>query len=135
VGYELSCFGSVSDQVDRVGVLEHTVLSTPTTLNTTELTEILNAELPPAVVQDILQVNCSLAPPCAPLNRTACSSTPHTCGACLSSKYVGVTGSSNTQCILYSSNAPTAAPTAAPSAADATLPLLQMLPPLRMLPL
>eukprot|EP01040_Poterioochromonas_malhamensis_P014774 gene14774-16409_t len=44
-------------------------------------------------------VNCTLASPsrCLSLNRKACSTTPQTCGSCLSG-FSGVFGSSNTRC-------------------------------------
>ena len=43
-------------------------------------------------------VNCTLAPNCTELNRSPCSRTSHTCGACLAG-YVGDEGPANAQCI------------------------------------
>jgi hypothetical protein len=44
------------------------------------------------------RVDCSLAPNCSSLLRHVCSTTPQTCGACLSSNYVGTSGDSNDPC-------------------------------------
>jgi hypothetical protein len=45
------------------------------------------------------KVNCSLAPSnCSSLNRSPCYRTPHTCGPCLSSSYIGTLGDSNEMC-------------------------------------
>ena len=53
------------------------------------------------------RVNCSLSPNCSALHRRECSSTPHTCGSCMSNIYVGETGDSNSMCALESSLVPT----------------------------
>eukprot|EP01040_Poterioochromonas_malhamensis_P015128 gene15128-biopygen3523 len=44
------------------------------------------------------QANCTLAPDCSKLNRKDCFSTPHTCGSCVSSAFVGQVGDSNNPC-------------------------------------
>jgi hypothetical protein len=98
--YGLTCIVTVLDKLGFYSVMNRSVIVNPTTLNGTDLIEILDAELPPEVVQAVLDVNCSLAPSCASLNRRNCSSMAHTCGACLSLQYVGVIGSSNTQCVI-----------------------------------
>ena len=98
--YGLTCIVTVLDNLGFYSVMNRSVIVNPTTLNETDLIEILDAELPPEVVQAVLDVNCSLAPSCASLNRRNCSSMAHTCGACLSLQYVGVIGSSNTQCVI-----------------------------------
>jgi hypothetical protein len=54
------------------------------------------------VANSIGTVNCSQAPNCTALNRLDCLSTPQTCGTCLSDEYVGVSGDSNTACVLVS---------------------------------
>jgi hypothetical protein len=47
------------------------------------------------------QVNCSLAPDCAALNRKACYRTTHTCGPCLSPSAIGTDGDSNDRCFDF----------------------------------
>ena len=45
--------------------------------------------------------NCSNSPNCALLNRESCLEEANTCGSCLSS-YKGVSGNSNSRCVLDS---------------------------------
>jgi hypothetical protein len=52
------------------------------------------------VASSLTAVNCTLAPNCTALHRQDCMSTAQTCGGCLSSDYVGVTGDSNEICVL-----------------------------------
>jgi hypothetical protein len=47
------------------------------------------------------RVNCSLAPNCTSLHRRRCSTTPHTCGSCIS-QYTGENGDSNSICLMKS---------------------------------
>ena len=44
------------------------------------------------------KVNCSLSPNCSAIFRRDCSTTPHTCGGCIT-PYVGETGDSNSLCV------------------------------------
>jgi hypothetical protein len=97
--YSLECFVTALDVVGRPMQLRVSVVSSPSTLNISEQVDLLNAELPPAAVQDILRVDCAQAPACGTLNRKNCSSSKHTCGSCLSDDFFGVIGSSNTRCV------------------------------------
>jgi hypothetical protein len=53
------------------------------------------------------EVNCTSTPNCTTLNRQECFRTPHTCGACISSLYIGDEGDSNQHCQLRNSTAAT----------------------------
>eukprot|EP01041_Mallomonas_annulata_P003371 gene3371-6671_t len=46
-------------------------------------------------------VNCTNSPNCIKLNRTACTTIPHTCGICMDG-YIGSSGAGNTPCISSS---------------------------------
>jgi hypothetical protein len=52
-------------------------------------------------------VNCSLSPNCSALNRFECAGTAHTCGSCLSSSFVGLSGDSNELCVSLASTSET----------------------------
>ena len=101
LGHTLTCFVSVEDKMGAITMLNTTLISNANTLNSSMLTEVLNDELSPEVVRDIMNINCSLSPNCITLNRKNCSDTDHTCGVCLY-HFVGVPGSSNTPCIEIS---------------------------------
>ena len=44
-------------------------------------------------------VNCTGTPNCTALNRRHCSGTSHTCGSCITSRYLGDPGDKNTPCL------------------------------------
>jgi hypothetical protein len=46
--------------------------------------------------------NCTNAPNCTALNRYDCAATANTCGRCVGSDYVGISGDSNTVCLALS---------------------------------
>jgi hypothetical protein len=89
------------------------VVSRDTTLNATEVDAFVRSQLSAASADaDAIKqatalssyllnaANCTVAPNCTSLNRRACTSTPHTCGPCLSARYIGEEGDSNSQCIV-----------------------------------
>ena len=60
---------------------------------------LFRAIAPVSILTNVLNaVDCSAAPACAGLNRSACSGTANTCGPCLPESFVGLPGDGNTAC-------------------------------------
>lgn len=55
-----------------------------------------------SVASTLNVVDCTVPTPCSSLNRAACSTTPNTCGPCLSD-YLGAYGPANSFCVLPTS--------------------------------
>jgi hypothetical protein len=84
--------------------LNRTTVNSKTTTLLSEATGYVDGmkQIISVVATAVTRANCSLAPSCAALNRLDCMSIDQTCGACLSDDYVGVSGASNTMCVLAS---------------------------------
>jgi hypothetical protein len=93
----------VSVQVASVGLNETNINSKTTSFmalvggNVDGMKQVFSV-----VVNTLTAVNCSQAPNCSALNRFDCMATPHTCGSCISSSYVGINGDSNEKCVAIS---------------------------------
>lgn len=107
----LQVFDSLGSSVSVVRVLQ----VFPVQMNATEVsqrTATLLAEVGSdvdglkqvisVVTATVSAVDCSLAPNCTLLNRLKCSTVANTCGACISSLFVGSTGASNDMCVPVS---------------------------------
>ena len=116
--YMLTCRLVVYDFLDSSGRSEYLVHVTKVKpMNATQTFDYVNTKLQTglamkfdrnALKQSITltaylvnSVNCSMAIECSAINRKPCSSTPHTCGACLSDQFIGQEGDSNSPCEKY----------------------------------
>ena len=75
-----------------------------------EAADTLDPDLTTSVINaassSLNSANCSLAPNCIAINRTACSTVPQTCGSCFDG-YLGIAGPANAPCKLSSALRPT----------------------------
>lgn len=110
----LRCFVNVSDTFEAAtqaiqSVVVHPPASNATSSTISALLDVGASSLDNVMIDDVMQsvmgatallnsVNCSLAPNCTALNRVSCYRTPHTCGPCLTSSPIGVSGDSNSPC-------------------------------------
>ena len=116
-GFSVNCFARVFDSMDAGNQAMDTVVVNPMAENTT-LLAILVAEQLSSSAGDVdgtsqaistsaavlNAVNCTLAPNCTMLLRSACYGTSHTCGECLWDsellyQFTGASGDSNDECV------------------------------------
>ena len=108
VAYSSDIYGATAKASSKVIVLPTKSLNALQSALSQQLDEAeatLNPDLTFSVVNaaslSLNAANCSLAPDCASLNRTLCSTVAQTCGICFDG-YLGVAGPANTPCKLSS---------------------------------
>jgi hypothetical protein len=110
--YSLTTTIQIWDSLDASVTQYVPVQVFPRSLNTSELYELTKVELYESdgnvdilkksistILSSLSIVTCENAPNCSALNRLECSSVANTCGACLSTRYVGIFGGSNEACV------------------------------------
>jgi len=83
---------SVDPNDQALQILSTSLIAAFESQNIDQVRQIVNN-----VASSLSTINCTLAPDCFSLNRSACENTPQTCESCISG-YVGIVGPSNTQC-------------------------------------
>jgi hypothetical protein len=123
--HQVTCFAQIFDSLSANSSATYAVTVRPNAgFNSSQVEGFIQASLASAqsdvdsIKQAAVQssyllnaVNCTLPTGvnCTALNRQRCFNTPHTCGACVSDKYIGEEGDSNEACMsIYAPEARTA---------------------------